>query len=673
MKVFKNIVMSDQPTRKGDVFPLETIMSAYRKIWCYGTPMHLGHDYSKPIGWNKPVGIYFQNNQSYLVNNSNLPENEEEQKIITKADKDYLIETLYEKKKEQYDELQKKLEKYLTKEAKPVLLNAVAYHDSDLVLRVFPDICELLDDDNLIAINELNPIAPGIFSKDEYLLFVHPYFRRNCCPINSLNTDFLKKLQDLSKINSEVKIALDLDCIGLLGTEKIELEYQYWWGPKFNDDLLNIPNGITRHVTEERDKILTNIQFTEFNWYDQDGEKTFVCEEVIDLSNIKKEEELYGCRYVHSRINSEGKPYHLDGSIRIYSTEKICERLDKNIDEIEKSDCDYLKLWRIDNEISVTIWKELFTHYFRDNYQVGEYLGGKDLNYEKILEGEKNPTIKTDKNEFLAYEITENSGLYGFIKIHDKYLDFEDYDVIIQIDEFYQNKNNKFLDLNCISLIKKINTQINKMQIPDYLILSFNDDILNLPTFVCRDYQKAYKVLSVFSDFCTLWNKEKNKKLISFSMEILYDEEIIAFSFIGYINNYIQLFSEIGPQLETEDKCIEWLVSLYKKDKDLFNSENSIHLLKYLQNDFRLTIRRNIVSEKYIEVREDGVYLKFNEEEKEEIEKKRLSVKPVIVINNVICSKCNGDYKKCKCISETDKSGINISEQLFTSFIWARG
>ena len=114
------------------------------------------------------------------------------------------------------------------------------------------------------------------------------------------------------------------------------------------------------------------------------------------------------------------------------------------------------------------------------------------------------------------------------------------------------------------------------------------------------------------------------------------------------------------------------LVSLYKKDKELFNSENSIHLLRYLQNDFRLTIRRNIVYEDHIEVREDGVYLRFNEEEKEEIEKERLSVKPVMVVNNVICVKCNGDYKKCKCISEIDNSGINISEQIFTSCVWAR-
>ena len=64
--------------------------------------------------------------------------------------------------------------------------------------------------------------------------------------------------------------------------------------------------------------------------------------------------------------------------------------------------------------------------------------------------------------------------------------------------------------------------------------------------------------------------------------------------------------------------------------------------------------------------------MKFNEEEKEEIEKKRLSVRPVVVVSNVICSKCNEDYKTCKCISEIDKSGINISEQIFTSCIWAR-
>lgn len=57
----------------------------------------------------------------------------------------------------------------------------------------------------------------------------------------------MSRIEQVDRTTSSVKVAIDLDCIGLAGTEHEELEYQYWWGPKFNDDLNSIPLGVTVH------------------------------------------------------------------------------------------------------------------------------------------------------------------------------------------------------------------------------------------------------------------------------------------------------------------------------------------------------------------------------------------------------------------------------------------
>ena len=59
----------------------------------------------------------------------------------------------------------------------------------------------------------------------------------------------------------EIKLAIDMDMIGLVGTEHPELEYQYIRGPHFNDDLDCIPEGVTCHENEHYDNVFSNLLF----------------------------------------------------------------------------------------------------------------------------------------------------------------------------------------------------------------------------------------------------------------------------------------------------------------------------------------------------------------------------------------------------------------------------
>lgn len=61
--------------------------------------------------------------------------------------------------------------------------------------------------------------------------------------------------------------------------------------------------GVARFENENYNELLSNIRQTEFWWYIQDERQTLECEEITDIPNMKyNEEDYYGCRYVHSKM-----------------------------------------------------------------------------------------------------------------------------------------------------------------------------------------------------------------------------------------------------------------------------------------------------------------------------------------------------------------------------------
>lgn len=81
----------------------------------------------------------------------------------------------------------------------------------------------------------------------------------------------------------------------------------------------------------------------------------------------------------------------------------------------------YTKIWRIDNSIKISLWKELISHYYRDNTLIGEYFNGKDdvllKEHQRINENEKSKSVKF----FIPDNLTVNSGIcYYYIKQKDR-------------------------------------------------------------------------------------------------------------------------------------------------------------------------------------------------------------------------------------------------------------
>jgi len=377
MLEFSGVGLTDEINLYGHKFSIEGMYSSYEDIWEEGIPSFLNHDHRKHLGWTKLSGLYLEPHKAYLMNSIMIGESEAERSKLQKLSYQQLYDKRVVSQQSKYDELKEKLGGLLSTESKPCWVNAVSYYDVGIVQRAIPNISASLMK-GLMPLSKINYIQPGVYEKDGWLLFAHQYFRRGLSYLNTLNEPFLDLLQKCDE-KTNPRIALDFNCIGLLGTQSRELEYSYWWGPKFNDDLSKIPYGVTAYKNDHYDGLLSDILQTEFGWYRQDGIQTFECEEVTDIANIEiKGNEKYGCRFTHSMINADtGLPTHLDGAIRAYTTDEMISRLDLDIKHSGRH-TEYTKLWRIDGDIEIGLWKSLITNYYRDNMQVGEYFGGVD-------------------------------------------------------------------------------------------------------------------------------------------------------------------------------------------------------------------------------------------------------------------------------------------------------
>ena len=271
MKEYFGIAITDGRNRNNQELTFDAMCNAYYKTWNKPLPMHIGHDRTKPIGYTYLNGIYMEPGKAYATNTARLIETEEEQKKLIKIIDNISYVEHCNHHKEEIEILLKKLNCHVIGKYSVIpTYQAVAINNENIVSRVFPEMVSHIND-GLIDLREIEPVysvnssgekgtlIPGVYKKDSYLLFAHRFFRRNLSILNTTN-DLFFSLFEKMRSNSELKlqISLDMDMIGLLGTEKTELEYQYQRGPYFNNDLEKIPLGVTCLTNEKYDNLFSN-------------------------------------------------------------------------------------------------------------------------------------------------------------------------------------------------------------------------------------------------------------------------------------------------------------------------------------------------------------------------------------------------------------------------------
>lgn len=679
MEVCQGVVMTDGLNRKKHFISLSTILKAYRGTWDRLMPINIGHDRTKPIGYTKMTGDYMEPGKAYVTNEGAIMETREEHEMLRKMIALNDNQQFCEAHKDEIDLLVGKLKGVITDSFRVAPIGqAVAIKDNDIVKRLFPEWTDNFKN-GLTDIKELNPVysvttdgdtgvlIPGVYYKDGYLLFAHQFFRRTLSILNSTNEEFFasfEKLRDIPNLN--VKVALDMDMVGLPGTEHPEVEYQYIRGPYFNEDLKSIPEGVTCYENEHYDNVFSNIVGTQFYWHKQDDTRTFECEELCDRENISFDNgktKFWGCRYVHSMLNpNTGLPTHLDGAIRIYDEENILERIDSKTD-ISKcgKKSEYIKLWRVDNDFSIPLWKELINSFYRENSLVGEYFGGIDEQYEQIMKDDAQRKSVVDiKNKFIPVDLNKGDGLRIFFRCLHTINISDSFDVrIINKDEFICNNGKKvrILEIDSITFFKLLIRKGIKLRMPFTRMIEFGDTVTNFPTICCRDMKTVYVVLEAIFDLCNKWNTNGDDRLLSAGIMINENDEAEQLSFAGHVSDYV--FTLKAALQDRKDSFGELIVKLYSTNNNFGNAGDRPNKFTLIHGD-AVCFDRYVVPPKYIsgtrwEGKEKIVELAIPKEDALYLKDNKIICAPIKWVKNSKCTKCGEDYLSCKCVKFIDE------------------
>lgn len=402
MKSQTAVFTTDGVNRQKLLLPLSTLVESMESTLAkaiewgmpYGAPANISHDLCRPCGWSEPSGIYIAKDRSRQVGFIHRPETEEEYDCILALRQQFMARTQIDQAAPYTDEIDKRVVGFASDARRFWHGEAAAAVEPGLAERAYPEFfmpgSENVDKDGLVDFAYLTSrarqIHPGVFHEPvrDVLLFAHRYFRRSLSLQNSINGYVLGSFSETAQEEGVVaRLRLDPDMIGHPGSAHSQIELEYWNGPKYDDDIASIPEGVAEHKGSDRDRFFSQIDRTQVWWKapetrggtDQRQFRTFEIEELVEDESPGLGGNAFGCRYAHAEYDMEKRVVsHFDGAIRAYEPEAYLERIERRIDRAGKQ-ADYTKLFRLDGAVSVTSWKRVLTDWYRGNNLVPEYLG----------------------------------------------------------------------------------------------------------------------------------------------------------------------------------------------------------------------------------------------------------------------------------------------------------
>ena len=565
MKNLIGIYLTDSVSKSGKRFPIGTLEEALWQNYGECVPTNLSHDIHRPLGITRISSLFISHENVYLLGNTSIPEDAKETNWVRIARTNYLNEKIVERVCQYSQDFNTELSRFnLLKEGGKLMSNGVVmYGYHNIVLKAFPFIQKTIDRDGLILLEELLSSfeykGDGIFASKEnnFSIMVHPYLRRNFSLYNCFNKGFLKELFDSNTKNSPVRIRIDFDYIGYTPSFIETHEFDFWFGPKYSDDISQIKEGVTTYETNNDEYLFNQIKKTEFVWQDKDGKRQFEMEEVTDVDAPTLPTGTYGCRYIHSFYNPNTCEFdHFDGAIRCYNIDSICERLSKPIDSMGHT-AHYTKLFRIDGVLPIRKWKSLITHYLKGNQDVYRYFG-EDVPYMKQEEQVINPISK-----YVSFVPKPNDGvriLYSYhpqtkLDIERCFMDFDTCNLKEGIVET--------IDLMAVELAKCIHRVNGAINYPPCRYISYHDNFHNIPEIYHggKNLTNAIeKTIEGIKLFLKGLEKQDVEDCLSFCLSWNLDDRKVKISFMGAIPDlvkWISLFNGIPTDREGQKQWLE--------------------------------------------------------------------------------------------------------------------
>lgn len=619
MKKLFGVYCTDEVARDGSRLAISALDDMLWMGSDGGRPLGVSHDRHRFIGWNMLTGLYISHERRYVVGNSFIPDNKEEYRELSERRnlywKGYVLDALGKTK----DAFQVELSSagLLDKVGKWHYNGLALYGYDDILFRAFPMLMDAYKD-GMIALDDLLKYfiyqGQGVFAsrKNKFAVVLHPYFRRSQSVFNNFNFGFIDKLLEVyNSGNHSVKVALDTSFIGYAPSYIPCHEYEYWYGPKYNDHIDEIKEGVCKYKTDLIDKVYNNIDFTEFVWQKKDdGEKyQFEMEEVMDSEVPTMGEDLYACRYLHALYDFERKEFnHFDGAIRSYTFEQILNRLDLPMDQVGHT-AKYTKIFRVDGHIGLDVWKSLITQYLCSNRSVYEYFG-VPVPVPKPKQTEKRPSLQ----DYVPYILRKGDGVrlcvsYGDTISSQKGWSFCNFDVIEFEDGVYD-----VIEFPTVDVAKALKREGVLIDIPeDKTLVVVEDYCNNIPTIFHGDgadlEQRIKTTLRGLMLLVGQHVKNGDKDIYSFSLSWNIDGRSVLLAFMGHVCDLYDWLSTIICIPIERDGFKKWLDAqnsyIHSHGRDLSNPIHDTHI----QSDGVLSfLRRPVRKDVSIKsVKKDGV------------------------------------------------------------------
>lgn len=563
------------------------------------------------------------------------------------------------------------------------------YGAEGVVRKAFPFLTQdLFDRDGLVYLSQLREHFDykgcGVFAskKTDLALLLHPFLRRSLSRFNSFNTGFIEELLTVDSDVTPVRLRIDDLYIGFSPSYIPNIEFEFWYGPSYSDDIMSIPEGLSKFVPDEIEKFYNPVCKTEFMWEKKDGKRQFEMEEVTE-KEIPMQTGVYGCRYLHSFYNpTTGVFDHFDGAIRMYDEELMTERREKQMTEMGHRS-NYTKVFRVDGKLPLGKWKGLITQYLKDNMDVYRYFDVEvPFNPDSVPELES----KDPLSKYVPYVLAPGDGIRMLVSYHKPIKDgrkrfFSHLDYVAAP---YNDKIN-VADLCTIDLTKCLRREGIAIDYPVCSFIDCNDGFANLPV-ISHDGESLQmdvnETIKGFHSFLDGLQRNGVIQCLSFGLSWnIDDDRSVVISIMGAISDILNWMNSFHTIPARRKELKSWLENQVKYIH--LNGCDDVSPINagYIQSDGTFFQRRRnvqedvIVSDVRLEDRGMVAEMEFsanNADLQAAIHSKMLGFIPLTVVEEMICKKSGKDYLSSPYIAPFGETTCQIQKIKNLSFVWCR-
>lgn len=683
------VLNTDRINKYGHLIALSAMEDMVWMKATEGVPMHLGHDMHRPIGAMIPFGLYFEPKLVRSLGLCLIPENDEETKQILNFKNYSTIKSVKDEVEKNDGKLYDEVEKHIISDFKYIETGTLSILNTDIVKRVFKELESFQDKDGLIKLKDISKNFTykfqGVFLHNTLPLciYAHSFFRRSLSRHNNFHFIFLEELMSFQNSDDiTIKLALDWDLIGYSPTVLQSMEYEYWFGPKYNDDIRNIQRGLTKHSCNEFEREYYGISTTEFFWKDNDNLKEFELEELRE-NDAPTMDDFFGCRYMHSIYDTTKSTFvHFDGAIRGYNSDLYFERIDQNMTDFGRRS-EYKKLFRIDGKLELSNWKSLITNYMQDNPLIYEYFDIKRPDSE--LNKKQEP--KTLIQQLVPHSMNRDDGIKLLVSYHKKNESFKDFSHSISIYDIVNinGANKDVIEYEVFEIKKALNRLGKALHIKvDTLFGNFKDEYWNIPCIFHSAINPIQDIQITINALRTIFKRMVEKGLetiISFTISWNLEDKEVRVSSLGYVENLFKWISNIHDIPIERNSFKIWLDEQRTYLNSTFEGSIDKPLLQDIcQFDGVLYLKRKIVEPEFnLEPFSDENTLscKFSIPDNDEEKYKEIvngNIRPVMsyIVKKAKCGISNQDYHQSPHSKILDDDAYMIVEKIDgLTFYWS--